>query len=79
MTSEFETGFQSGVLWAAAYVAGGLVDQPGIASELCNEAGITLRELKKCDCADQEAVNKIIAELLRERRASALREGSGKS
>lgn len=61
MTSEWEIGFQAGVIWAAAHIAGD-VDQPGIAAELCKQAGITLRELKKCDVSDQEAVNKIIAD-----------------
>lgn len=63
MSEQWELGFQCGVLYAAAHIAGAF-DEPTMAADLCRHAGITIRELRRCDDADRVAVQKIIRELV---------------
>lgn len=76
MTNEWETGFSAGVLWAAAQLAGRW-DQPTMAADICREGGVTVRELQRCDIADQEGVNKIIHEILNMPRAGTVQPEQG--
>ena len=54
MTKDFENGFNCGVIWCVARLTH-MSDQQTMAKELCKNAGISIRQLRKADVADRRS------------------------